>query len=240
MMEAGRLEPTAVGEKGHAGVYAWAAHATDPQMTWRHVAAEHLATLTDPDAIAPYYNTVLALPYDPSPIRDIDPSSLEARAEDWKRPDGTKADAPAWAEAVFGGIDCQQGSLDDQSKPPRLEITLHVVGKNRRRAVIKHEIVASPRGLRPPDRRDRGRSRRALSPRPAPTWSGTSSTASTSRRTAESCGSSARASTTDGVPTTPIDSASCSDRDRSESCRSAALRGKRAAPAPLSCPPTSR
>jgi phage terminase large subunit GpA-like protein len=134
------------GEKGHIGLYNWAAHSTDPQSAWATICSEHRKAVVDPSEWISFTQTILCMPYDPSPIADLDPSALEARAETWyagKLETGAKVQVPYWAEMLVCGGDIQEGTDTDSTKKPRYEFSVVAVGINGRHAVIRHEIIDS-------------------------------------------------------------------------------------------------
>ena len=52
MIRAGRFKITnPLGEDGHAGVYAWAIHSTDPQSAWKLIGKAHVSAVENPGAI---------------------------------------------------------------------------------------------------------------------------------------------------------------------------------------------
>ncbi|GGE00341.1 terminase [Aureimonas endophytica] len=130
------------GEEGHAGFEIWGIYSSDPRSGFLDIARDHRKAQHDAGEMPRFVNTVLAQEFSRSPVAEVDPASLDARKVAYKLADGTPAEGPSWAIGAWAGIDAQQGSLDDQTRPPRLEMTIHVTGPNRRRAVVKHHVIA--------------------------------------------------------------------------------------------------
>ncbi|MEO9786901.1 MAG: terminase gpA endonuclease subunit [Aurantimonas coralicida] len=138
MMETGVFEATTIGDRGHVGVFVWAAHSTDPKSRWIDIADAHARSEKDLSLQQTFTNVWLARPWEEPIQRDADPSELENRAE--KFPDGI--DCPEWTEYLFSGVDLQEGNLHRPDKPPRVEIVTYAAGRNRRRFVIDRTVIS--------------------------------------------------------------------------------------------------
>ncbi|KTR06892.1 hypothetical protein NS365_05510 [Aureimonas ureilytica] len=141
MLEAGEFRATDIGEPGHVGCYTSAAHSTDPQMTWRHVGANHHASLRNEKTRQAYVNLTLAQPYDPAPPILVDTTKLQENVLDAEAlPDGI--DCPEDAVYLVAAIDNQKGVRDDPRNPPRGEMTVMAACRNNRWHVIAHHVIS--------------------------------------------------------------------------------------------------
>lgn len=143
LLESGRFEATTTArEEGYVGFYAWAIHSTDPQSTWRDIAAKDMSRRLDPSQEIDFQNLVLALPHQPGAAGGVEPTALEARAEPYA------AAVPAGVRRIVVGVDAQEGS-ERLGRPPRLEAVAVGYGAGEESWVLERMVLATRDELDP-------------------------------------------------------------------------------------------
>ena len=138
MMATGAFEATAIGDRGHVGVFAWSVHSTDPKSRWIDIADAHARSEKDLKLQQTFCNVWLALPWIEPIDREMQPSELEDRIV--VLPDGVEF--PDHVEYVFTGVDAQAGSILLPDRPPRVELVTYGVGANAIRYVVDRTVIS--------------------------------------------------------------------------------------------------
>lgn len=108
--------------------------------TWTNIYQEYLNAERSGD-FAPFYNLQLGLPYKESGSRP------KWETVDEFRGGYNEREIPDGVLFITVGMDVQQGSKKDPSKPPRLEMEVVGHGKNFRTWGIEYKVFVDPEGL---------------------------------------------------------------------------------------------